>query len=100
MAKKINYENPILKINEKFEIIVKDENQFYLGEEILKLKIIELNEMMQSLINEEFNFSIIRDSALSIKSVSAKNERFYILSLIYSFFLSLIIIYIKNTIKK
>ena len=100
IAKKINYENPILKINEKFEIIVKDENQFYLGEEILKLKIIELNEMMQSLINEEFNFSIIRDSALSIKSVSAKNERFYILSLIYSFFLSLIIIYIKNTIKK
>jgi hypothetical protein len=100
IAKKISYENPILKINEKFEIIVKDENQFYLGEEILKLKIQDLNELMQSLINEEFNFSIIRDSSFTVKSVSAKNQRFYILSLIYSFFLSLIIIYIKNTIKK
>jgi hypothetical protein len=100
IAKKVNYDNPILKINEKFEIVAKDEDQFYLGQEILKIKIQNLNKLMQSLINEEFNFSITRDSALTVKSVSAKNERFYILSLIYSFFLSLIIIYIKNTIKK
>jgi LPS O-antigen subunit length determinant protein (WzzB/FepE family) len=101
IAKLINLENPILKsLDNQTQVVNEPEALFYKGTKVLGQNIIFLKRLLQKLENDQFNYNPILDKAsLSVfqnKSISL----FFVFGLILGFLLSLVIIFLRNTLKE
>jgi LPS O-antigen subunit length determinant protein (WzzB/FepE family) len=99
LANLINLENPILKsLDKQNQVINEPEAIFYKGTKVLSQSIISYKKLLQKLENDQFNYTLISDKAISFKI----NRMFlyYILGgLVTGFFMSLLIIFLKNALK-
>jgi LPS O-antigen subunit length determinant protein (WzzB/FepE family) len=100
-AKLINLENPILikSLNVQTQAFYEPEASFYKGSKVLTQNIIHLKKLLQKLENDEFNYNAISDKASSPELYNLSASLIFLLGLISGFFLSLVIIFFKNTLK-
>lgn len=96
IAKKIQLENPILKSTAA--VIIEPEVLFYRGTKVISENLNYLNKRLIKLENDQFNYNIILQKALTLKNPRNLSLDF-VFGLILGSFLSLVIIYLKNILK-
>ena len=98
IAKKIQLENPIIKIPNQQQVVTEPEALFYKGSKVLSENLNYLNKRLIKLENDQFNYNIILQKALTYEE--PKNlPLHFVFGLILGLFLSLVIIYLKNILK-
>jgi len=91
IAKKIQLENPIIKMPGQPQVVIEPEALFYKGYKVLTENIINLNKKIIVLQNDEFNFNLVLNKS-SFSSKTKKNEmNFMLLGILFGFFFSIII---------
>jgi LPS O-antigen subunit length determinant protein (WzzB/FepE family) len=99
-AKLINLENPILRsTNQQIQVVNDPEALFYKGSKILSQEIIHLKKLFLKLENEQFNFEMIVDKPFNSPVEATSNFIYVAAGLIFGLFLSLGIVFFKNTLK-
>ena len=98
IAKKIQLENPIIKSTNLQQVIIEPEGLFYKGTKVISENLDSLNKRLVKLENDQFNYNIILQKALTLKN-PINLPLYFALGLILGSFLSLIIIYLKNILK-
>ena len=102
IAKKIQLENPIIKTTNQQQVVNEPEALFYKGTKVISENLNYLNKRLIKLENDQFNYNIILQKAVTLKNPINLPLYFalgLILGLILGSFLSLIIIYLKNILK-
>ena len=98
IAKKIQLENPIIKTTSQQQVVNEPEALFYKGTKVISENLNYLNKRLIKLENDQFNYNIISQKALTLKN-PINLPLYFALGLILGSFLSLIIIYLKNILK-
>jgi LPS O-antigen subunit length determinant protein (WzzB/FepE family) len=99
-AKLINLENPILKSPEnQAQVVNEPEALFYKGTKVLSQNIIHFKRLLQRIENDQFNYNPILDKAWLSVSQRTSPPLFFGFGLILGFLLSLVIIFLRNTLK-
>ena len=98
IAKKIQLENPIIKTANQGQVVNEPEALFYKGTKVISENLNYLNKRLIKLENDQFNYNIISQKALTLKN-PINLPLYFALGLILGSFLSLIIIYLKNILK-
>ena len=98
IAKKIQLENPIIKTTNQGQVVNEPEALFYKGTKVISENLNYLNKRLIKLENDQFNYNIISQKALTLKN-PINLPLYFALGLILGSLLSLIIIYLKNIIK-
>jgi hypothetical protein len=99
IAKKIQLENPIIKTTSQQQVVINEpEALFYKGTKVISENLNYLNKRLIKLENDQFNYNVILQKALTLKS-PINLPLYFALGLILGSFLSLIIIYLKNILK-
>jgi len=98
IAKKIQLENPIIKTTSQQQIVTEPEALFYKGTKVLTENLNYLNIRLIKLENDQFNYNIILQNALT-KKKSKNFPLYFVFGLMLGLFLSLTIIYLKNILK-
>ena len=99
IAKKIQLENPIIKTTTSQQQVVNEpEALFYKGTKVISENLNYLNKRLIKLENDQFNYNVILQKALTLKN-PINLSLYFVLGLILGSFLSLIIIYLKNILK-
>jgi LPS O-antigen subunit length determinant protein (WzzB/FepE family) len=98
IAKKIQLENPIIKTTNHQYQVTEPKALFYKGTKVISENLNYLNKRMIKLENDQFNYNIILQKALTLKNPTSL-PLYFVLGLILGSFLSLIIIYLKNILK-
>jgi hypothetical protein len=102
IAKQIGLENPFIKFNEIIiNLPLNERSSYYFeGTKVLSQKIIFTKKLISELEANQFDYNPILDEALIISKVSHIYQPLYILGgLVFGFFSSLIIIFIRDIIK-
>jgi LPS O-antigen subunit length determinant protein (WzzB/FepE family) len=100
-AKLINLENPILKsLDNQTQVVNEPEALFYKGTKVLRQNIIFLKRLLQKLENDQFNYNPILDKALLSVLQNTSPLLFLGFGLILGFLLSLVIVFLRNTLKE
>jgi LPS O-antigen subunit length determinant protein (WzzB/FepE family) len=102
-AKLINLESPsthLLSEKDKSEKSNEHDFLFLSGTTILSKNISLEKSLLQRLENDDFHYDLILDKASSVTLKNSSPNRFYILGLLSGLLLSLMVIYLKNIIKK
>jgi LPS O-antigen subunit length determinant protein (WzzB/FepE family) len=102
IAKLINLEYPILKSldNQLVQVVSEPEALFYKGSKVLSQNIIYFKRLLQRLENDKFNYNPILDKAsLSVLQNTSVNL-FFVSGLFLGLILSLVIIFLRNTLKE
>jgi hypothetical protein len=101
IAKLLNIEIPILKsINNQILVASEPEALFYKGSKALSQDIINLKKLLQKLENDQFNYNLILDKASSPVLQTVSVSKIFVYALTLGFLLSLVIIFLKNTLKQ
>jgi LPS O-antigen subunit length determinant protein (WzzB/FepE family) len=98
IAKKIQLENPIIKTANQGQVVNEPEALFYKGTKVISENLNYLNKRLIKLENDQFNYNIISQKALTLNN-PINLPLYFALGLILGSFLSLIIIYLKNILK-
>jgi LPS O-antigen subunit length determinant protein (WzzB/FepE family) len=98
IAKKIQLENPIIKTTSQQQVVNEPEALFYKGTKVISENLNYLNKRLIKLENDQFNYNVILQKALTLKN-PINLPLYFALGLILGSFLSLIIIYLKNILK-
>ena len=98
MQKKIQLENPIIKTTAQLQVVNEPEALFYKGTKVISENLYYLNKRLIKLENDQFNYDIILQKALTFKN-SINLPLHFVLGLTLGSFLSLVIIYLKNILK-
>jgi len=99
IAKKIQLENPIIKTTGQLPLVINEpEPLFYKGTKVISQNLDNLNKRLIKLENDQFNYNIILQKALTLKHIPSL-RLYFVLGLILGSFLSLVIIYLKNILK-
>jgi LPS O-antigen subunit length determinant protein (WzzB/FepE family) len=99
-AKLINLENPILKsLENQAQVVNEPEALFYKGTKVLSQNIIHFKRLLQRIENDQFNYNPILDKAGLSVSQRTSPPLFFGFGLILGFLLSLVIIFLRNTLK-
>ena len=98
IAKKIQLENPIVKTTSQQQVVNEPEALFYKGTKVISENLNYLNKRLIKLENDQFNYNVILQKALTLKN-PINLPLYFALGLILGSFLSLIIIYLKNILK-
>jgi len=100
IAKKIQLENPIIKSTNLQQVIIEPEGLFYKGTKVISENLNSLNKKLVKLENDQFNYNIILQKALTSKNpINLPLYLYFILGLTLGSILSLVIIYLKNILK-
>jgi LPS O-antigen subunit length determinant protein (WzzB/FepE family) len=100
-AKLINLEDPILKLPDRQNQLVNEPDAlFYKGTKVLSQSIIFDKKLLQKLENDQFNYNLILDKASPPVLQNAAVSLFFVSGLILGFLLSLVIIFLRNTLKE
>jgi LPS O-antigen subunit length determinant protein (WzzB/FepE family) len=97
IAKKIQLENPIIITTGQQQVVNDPELLFYKGVKVLSEKINYFNKKLIKLENDQFNYNIILQKALTSNPINL--PLYFVLGLILGSLLSLVIIYLKNILK-
>ena len=81
-------------------MINEPESLFYKGSKVLKQDIIYLQRLLQKLEDGQFNYNLILDKASLPASQALSTKLYFVLGLICGLLLSLVIIFLKNILKK
>jgi LPS O-antigen subunit length determinant protein (WzzB/FepE family) len=98
IAKKIQLENPIIKTLGQLQVVNEPQPLFYKGTKVISQNLDYLNKRLIKLENDQFNYNIILQKALTLKNPTSL-PLYFVLGLILGSFLSLVIIYLKNILK-
>ena len=98
IAKKIQLENPIIKTTNQQQVVNEPEALFYKGTKVISENLNYLNKRLIKLENDQFNYNVILQKALTLKN-PINLPLYFALGLILGSLLSLIIIYLKNILK-
>jgi hypothetical protein len=97
----INLENPILKsLDNQSQVVNEPEALFYKGTKVLSQNIIYFKRLLQRLENDQFNYNPILDKASLSVLQNTRPPLFLGFGLILGFLLSLVIIFLRNTLKE
>jgi LPS O-antigen subunit length determinant protein (WzzB/FepE family) len=100
-AKLINLENPILKsLDNQAQVVNEPEALFYKGTKVLAQNIIYFKRLLQKLENDQFNYNPILDKASLPVLQNTSVNLFFVSGLFLGFLLSLVIIFLRNTLKE
>jgi LPS O-antigen subunit length determinant protein (WzzB/FepE family) len=99
-ARLINLENPILQMQNQNQVIAEPEALFYKGTKVLLQSVTIDKKLMHKLENDEFNYKFILDKASLPVLQNSKVSTFFIYGVILGLILSLVIIFLKNLLKK
>ena len=101
IAKLLNIEIPLFKsINNQIFVAIEPEVLFYKGSKALSQDIINLKKLLQKLENDQFNYNLILDKASSPVLQTVSVSKIFVSALTLGFLLSLVIIFLKNTLKQ
>ena len=98
IAKKIQLENPIIKTTSQQQAVNEPEALFYKGTKVLSENLNYLNKRLIKLENDQFNYNIILQKALTLKN-PINLPLYFALGLMLGLFLSLVIIFFKGILK-
>jgi hypothetical protein len=96
IAKKIQLENPIIKTITQQQVVTEPEALFYKGTKVISENLNYLNKKLIKLENDQFNYDIILDKASFSYLVSKSSSLYILVGLCLGFFLSLLIIFLRN----
>jgi LPS O-antigen subunit length determinant protein (WzzB/FepE family) len=100
-AKLINLENPIIKsLDRQVQVVNEPEALFYKGTKVLSQNIIYLKRLLQKLENDQLNYNPILDKASLPVLQNTSVSLFFVSGLILGFLISLVIIFLRNILKK
>jgi LPS O-antigen subunit length determinant protein (WzzB/FepE family) len=100
-AKLISLENPILKsLDNQTQVVNEPEALFYKGTKVLSQNITHLKRLLQKLENDQFNYNPILDKASQSVLQNTSVSLFFVSGLFLGFLLSLVIIFLRNTLKE
>jgi LPS O-antigen subunit length determinant protein (WzzB/FepE family) len=101
IAKLINLENPIIKsLDNQTQVVNEPEDLFYKGTKVLAQNIIYLKRLLQKLENDQFDYNPILDKASLSVFQNISPPLFFVFGLILGFLLSLVIIFLRNTLNE
>ena len=101
ISKLINLENPILKsLGNQAQVVNEPEALFYKGTKVLSQNIIHFKRLLQKLENDQFNYNSILDKASQSVLQNTSVSLFFVSGLFLGFLLSLVIIFLRNTLKE
>ena len=102
IAKLINLENPILKSQGDKQILFLSEppSLFYMGSKALTQSIIHLKQLTKKLENDQFNYNLILSKSSPPELKVSRTKLYFVLGLISGLLLSLVIVFLKNILKK
>jgi hypothetical protein len=80
------------------QVLSEPEALFYKGSKVLSENLINLSKRLIELENNQFNFDIILQNALTLKTTISL-PLYFVFGLILGLFLSVAIIYLKNILK-
>ena len=98
IAKKIQLENPIIKTTSQQQAVNEPEALFYKGTKVISENLNYLNKRLIKLENDQFNYNIILQKALTLKN-PINLPLYFALGLMLGLFLSLVIIFFKGILK-
>ena len=98
IAKKIQLENPFIKVTSQHQAVIEPEALFYKGSKVLSETLYYFNKKLIKLENDQFNYNTISEKALTLKNPKSL-PLYFVFGLILGLFLSLAIIYLKITLK-
>ncbi len=102
IAKQIGIENPVMKFSESSanNFFLDTKSSYLEGTKVLSQKIIYIKQFLSDLERNQFDYDPILDKASVISKVAPFYQLLYILGgFVFGFFLSLIIIFFRDSIK-
>ena len=94
IAKKIQLENPIIKTTNQQQIVNEPEALFYKGTKVISENLNYLDKRLIKLENDQFNYNIILQKALTLKD-PINLPLYFVIGFILGLFLSLGIVFLR-----
>ena len=81
-------------------MVSEPEALFYKGSKVLTQSIIHFKQLSKKLENDQFNYNVILDKSSSPELKVLSTKLYFVLGLILGLLLSLVIVFLKNILKK